>query len=99
MKWIMKSRAWPWWQWLALAGCLVVLGLDTVAFELSGHADWRQHLRFSNIVHALTGLEIFIVLPLLNIATRRHQARLASRSETAVDPGHEGSSTDADSAK
>lgn len=73
-----------------LAGCLVVLGLDIVSFELSGHADWRQHLRFSHIAQALTGLEIFIVLPLLPIATRRHQAgrrtQLASDAEVVVDP-------------
>jgi hypothetical protein len=69
-----EVREWSWWRWPVLAGCLVILGLDIVSFELSGHADWRQHLRFSHIAHALTGLEIFVGLPLLHIPPRRYQA-------------------------
>jgi hypothetical protein len=82
------SKAWegPWWQWLVLAGTLAVFGLDAVAYHLSGQPDWRNHLRFSGVAHAVTGVEIFVVLPLTQVALRRHRTGRAARLAADTDP-------------
>jgi|tagenome__1003787_1003787.scaffolds.fasta_scaffold20240120_2 hypothetical protein len=85
-KWATDVRQWPWWRWLALAGCLAIAALDTVSVHFSSHADWRQHLRLFHIAYALTGLEIFVGLPLLHLAPRRHEADLRTQWTSEAEP-------------
>jgi hypothetical protein len=88
IKWMTKIRESPWWYWPVLVAYLAVLGVASVSLHFSQTTDWRQHLGFSHFATALTGVAIFVGLPLLSLALRRHRA-VAVRQTSAADPAEE----------
>ena len=85
MKWMTKVRESPWWYWPVLVVYLAVLGIDSVSLHFAQTTDWQQHLGFSHVATGLTGVEIFVGVPLLSLVLRRRRAAVAVRQTSDAD--------------
>jgi hypothetical protein len=70
-RWLLSVREAGWTVWLAIGVSLGVFGLDVLALGDVSHSGPPS--RLYDVAHALTGLEIFVGLPLLRWVKRRER--------------------------